>query len=235
MSAAPAQPRRVPASAAPRRVRADAERSTARILDAAERLLPEDPNASLERIADEAGVARATVHRRFSSRQALIEALVARLNDCYLGVVRDSRIDTAPPLVALHQATEKIFELKVSFRLALDLLVHLHAGTGGESHLTAEVIESIDQLFARLHAGGIITEPSPAWCRKVYLAVLDEVHQLPDDAPELAGVPGSVAARTALQLRTVLGALGGPPRPRPRPPPPPPPAPPPPTPPAPTT
>ena len=42
---------RVSADAEPRRLRADAERSTARILAAAEELLAVDPTATLERIA----------------------------------------------------------------------------------------------------------------------------------------------------------------------------------------
>lgn len=43
------------ADAGPRRLRADAERSTARILAAAEEVLAVDANATLERIADAAG------------------------------------------------------------------------------------------------------------------------------------------------------------------------------------
>lgn len=47
------------------------------ILEAAEKVLAEDPGAPMEQIAEAAGLARTTVHRRFANRQALIEALAA--------------------------------------------------------------------------------------------------------------------------------------------------------------
>ncbi|BCJ50130.1 hypothetical protein Asp14428_16050 [Actinoplanes sp. NBRC 14428] len=78
-------------------MRADAERSTARILKAAEVVLADEPGAPLERIADAAGLARATVHRRFSSRKALIDALTAQLNERYLLGLKQARVDSAPP------------------------------------------------------------------------------------------------------------------------------------------
>ncbi|MDG4862728.1 helix-turn-helix domain containing protein, partial [Streptomyces sp. T-3] len=59
----------------PRPLRADAERSVRVILEAAERVLAADPAASMEHIAEAAGVARTTVHRRFANRQALVDAL----------------------------------------------------------------------------------------------------------------------------------------------------------------
>ncbi|MGW0436862.1 helix-turn-helix domain-containing protein [Micromonospora sp. NPDC003197] len=62
---------------AARSLRADAERSVRAILEAAERVLAEEPGASMEQIAAAAGVARTTIHRRFANRQALIDALAS--------------------------------------------------------------------------------------------------------------------------------------------------------------
>ncbi|GAB2572721.1 hypothetical protein Aab01nite_81910 [Paractinoplanes abujensis] len=194
------------AATSPRRVRADAERSTARILDAARAVLADDPNASLERIADAAGLARATVHRRFASRAALLETLSARLNALFLDVVRRARVATAPPLVALHRATELIFELKLSHRSVM--MATMDAGTG-RTMLSPEVREGVDLLFARLHAAGAVAAGNPDWCRRIYLAVLNEVDLLPADDPELTpGAGDELGARTNLTVRTVLGALG---------------------------
>jgi AcrR family transcriptional regulator len=176
-------------------MRADAERSTARILEAAEAVLADDPNASLERIGDTAGVARATVHRRFTSRQALLEALSERLNDRYLLVIEQARVETAPPVIALHRVSEIVFELKISHRFTITLA----------SPLSRPVQDGLDLLFTRLHAAGAITAASPVWCRRVYLALMSEVYLLPDDAPELAEANG----RAGLLVKTVLGALGG--------------------------
>ena len=58
--------------------RADALRNRERILDAAERMLERSPSATLADIAAAAGVARSTLHRRFSNRDALLAALQDR-------------------------------------------------------------------------------------------------------------------------------------------------------------
>lgn len=185
----------------PRRIRADAERSTARILEAAEGVLAADPAAPLERIADAAGLTRVTVHRRFSSRTALLDALTEQINERYLQALAEARVETAPPLVVLQHLTEIIFELKLTHRFAVQLV----------AAITPEVLDCLDLLFARLRDAGAITAADPAWCRRVYLALLHEVHDLPADSPALncSGVGGEVGARVDLLVRTVLGAAGG--------------------------
>lgn len=184
----------------PRRIRADAERSTARVLEAAETVLAVDAAASLERIADAAGLARATVHRRFASRSALLDALAGQLSQRYLLGLAEARVETAPPLVALHRLTEIVFDLKLSHRFAVQLT----------AALTPAVLDGLDLLFARLRAAGAITAVDPAWCRRVYLALLHEVHDLPADSATLAtSGADEVATRVDLLVRTVLGALGG--------------------------
>lgn len=184
----------------PRRLRADAERSTARILEAAEVVLAVDPAASLERIADAAGLTRVTVHRRFSSRTALLDALAERLNERYLLALTEARVETAPPLVALQRLTEIVFDLKLTHRFAVQL----------PAAVTPEVLDGLDLLFARLRDAGTITAVDPAWCRRVYLALLHEVHDLPAGSPALtaAGVGDEAAARADLLVRSVLGAVG---------------------------
>nr|QEO73574.1 TetR family transcriptional regulator [uncultured bacterium] len=184
-----------------RRVRADAERSTTRILEAAEDVLAEDPNAPLERIADVAGVARATVHRRFSSRTALLDALAARLNERYVRALAETRVATAPPLVALQRLTEAVFDLKVCHRFAIQL----------DAAITPEILAGVDLLFERLRGAGAITAADPVWCRRVYLALLHEVNDLPADSPALTSphAGSDVEARINLLVRTVIGALGG--------------------------
>lgn len=185
--------------AAPRRVRADAERSTARILEAAEAVLAEDETAPLERIADAAGLARATVHRRFSSRTALLDALAAQLAQRYVQGLAEARVDTAPPVAAMLRMTETAFALKIAHRFAVQL----------SASMTPEVLDGLDRLFARLRDAGAITAPDPTWGRRVYLALLHEVNDLPADSPMLADGSDEVAARAALLVTTVLQALGG--------------------------
>src|SRR5919107_5304162 len=66
-----------PASA-PRRRRADAERSVAAILDAALEALASDPDSSMSAIARRAGVVRATIYVHFPTRETLLDAVMER-------------------------------------------------------------------------------------------------------------------------------------------------------------
>lgn len=184
-----------------RKVRADAERSTARILEAAEEVLSLQPNAPLESIAEAAGLARATVHRRFASRAALVAALADRLDQRYVLALQEARVRTAPPLVAFHRLNETVFELKLSHRYAMQL----------DAPLSQAVLDGLDLLFVRLREVGAISATEPAWCRGVHLALLHEVNALPSDSPELAGAAGSseTESRARLLTRCTLGALGG--------------------------
>lgn len=59
--------------------RADAERNTAQILDAAVACLSRSPSATTAEIAQAAGLGRVTVYGHFPSRAALIDAALVRL------------------------------------------------------------------------------------------------------------------------------------------------------------
>ncbi|PRY32446.1 TetR/AcrR family transcriptional regulator [Umezawaea tangerina] len=196
-------------------LRADARRSSARILEAAQQVLAEDPTASLERVAEAAGLARATVHRRFASRQALLDALVRDLTDRYLAIIKEVRVKTAPPMVVLHRATEISLRLKYGHPFVTSLTPTHESPGAPAAH--PEIVEGLEILFTRLHEGGYTTTSDPAWARVVYLALLQEVYSLPADSPSLglgddADADDEVEARVGLLVTTLLGALGGSPR-----------------------
>ncbi|MGN6798717.1 MAG: TetR/AcrR family transcriptional regulator [Gaiellaceae bacterium] len=60
----------------PKRKRADAERNTASIINAALEALASDPDASMAEIARRAGVVRATIYMHFPTRESLLDAVM---------------------------------------------------------------------------------------------------------------------------------------------------------------
>src|SRR4051795_6806246 len=91
-----------PDTSAPRR-RADAERSVARILDAAVEALASDPDASMSAIARRAGVVRATIYVHFPTREALLEAVTHRAVAEVAHVIDAARPDDGAPVEALER------------------------------------------------------------------------------------------------------------------------------------
>jgi AcrR family transcriptional regulator len=63
-------------ASAPKRRRADAERSISSIINAALEALASDPDVSMAEIARRAGVVRATIYMHFPSRESLLDAVM---------------------------------------------------------------------------------------------------------------------------------------------------------------
>lgn len=66
-------------TAASSSVRSDARRNREAVLEAAVRLLGEQPAASMREVADASGLGRTTVYRHFPTREALVRALFERI------------------------------------------------------------------------------------------------------------------------------------------------------------
>jgi AcrR family transcriptional regulator len=181
-----------------RPLRADAERSVRAILEAAERVLKADPAATLEQIAEAAGVARTTVHRRFTSRDALLAALTESAWRQIADAVDAARPATAPPLVALHHATANILAIKSGWTYALGQ----PALNDEIARLQEAVFGACDEVFRRAQEQGVIREGVDlAWARQVYLALINEtVH-----GPSGAGDPDAAATRI---LDTLFHGVG---------------------------
>ncbi|HEY2698272.1 MAG TPA: TetR/AcrR family transcriptional regulator [Pseudonocardiaceae bacterium] len=83
--------------------RSDAQRNDALILEAAARLLAEDPRASIQRIADEAGVVRLTVYRRYPNRDALRRAIFEAAAGDANQVLTEIACDESDPIEGLRR------------------------------------------------------------------------------------------------------------------------------------
>jgi AcrR family transcriptional regulator len=176
--------------------RADAERTVQAILEAAERVLSADPTASMEQIAAAAGVARTTVHRRFATRDALIDELTAWAALRFAEAVQRARPETAPPLVALYQVTANVLDVKIGWGFAMS-----RASWAEPTGVYAEVREECDRLFRRARDAGVIrADVDLDWARRVYYALIHEVAQQPE--------PADTDALATIVVDTLLRGVG---------------------------
>lgn len=183
-----------------RPLRADAERSVRTILEAAERVLSVHPGASMEQIAEAAGVARTTVHRRFANRQALVEAMAADVVRQLDEVMDAGRPETAPPLVALHEITANVLRVKIGWPFAMGIVF-----TDADSP-AAEGKRRVDDrcllLLRRARDEGLLDASTDLdWTRRVFYALIGEAVHGPDSGLE----PDALAQRV---VDTLLHGAG---------------------------
>jgi TetR/AcrR family transcriptional regulator, mexCD-oprJ operon repressor len=151
--------------------RADAEQNMARILDAAQARLCRSTTASMAEIAQAAGLGRVTVYGHFPSREALIEATLARLLE--RGEVVLGGLDlTGDPREALRALIES------SWRLIADADAVLQAAQsvlppGRIRELHAKPAQRVEELIRRGQAEGAFRADLPAtWLVSVLYHVL---------------------------------------------------------------
>lgn len=182
--------------------RADAERTVQAILEAAERVLSADPTASMEQIAAAAGVARTTVHRRFATRDALIDELTGWAAQRFGEAVHRGRPETAPPLVALYQVTANVLDVKIGWGFAMSRSFSADPQVAG---VHAGVREQCDRLLLRARDAGVIrTDVDLDWARRVYYALIHEATQQPEQTD--TDVLATLVVDTLLRG---IGANGG--------------------------
>lgn len=81
------------------------------ILDAAAELLATKPTASLAEIATHAGIGKATLHRYFANREALMVELAYRALDSVSVAIQSARLDEDSAPVALRRLAEALIPL----------------------------------------------------------------------------------------------------------------------------
>src|SRR6476659_8559879 len=91
-------------ASAPKRRRADAERSISSIINAALEALAGDPEVSMAEIARRAGVVRATIYMHFPTRESLLDAVMEKA----VGQVADATRAADPTRGEPEEALERV-------------------------------------------------------------------------------------------------------------------------------
>jgi AcrR family transcriptional regulator len=118
-----------------RRRRSDAQRSIDAIVSGARTLLRERRDASVEEIAAAAGLTRQTVYAHFSSRDALIAAVINAERAEGLAAVDASDLDRLPPVEALRRFLDISWQIVERCPLVLDpTLARTPGPDGGDPH-----------------------------------------------------------------------------------------------------
>ena len=91
-------------ASAPKRRRADAERSIASIINAALEALASDPDVSMAEIARRAGVVRATIYMHFPTRESLLDAVMEHA----VGQVADATREAEPTQGEPEEALDRV-------------------------------------------------------------------------------------------------------------------------------
>jgi AcrR family transcriptional regulator len=140
-----------------RRERADAARNRARILAAARRLIAERGvrDVSLEQIAAEAGLGRATLFRRFPDRASLLRALL----DEHERGLQDALLHGPPPLGPGAPSSRRLMAFAEAL---LDLTVeHREFLLGAETVAPLARMRTGAYAAWHMHIGALLAETRP--------------------------------------------------------------------------
>jgi AcrR family transcriptional regulator len=188
---------------APKR-RADAERSIARILDAAVEALAEDHEASMSAIAERAGVVRATIYVHFPTREALIDAVTDRALAEAATVIAEAEPERGDPVQALRRVVAAAWRMLGRYHALVAITTSTSTPEGlRESH--EPVLGRLLPLVERGQAARVFRTDVPAgWHLAMLMAVIHAA-----SAEQRAGRVDEAGAEAAV-VETVLGALTGP-------------------------
>jgi TetR/AcrR family transcriptional repressor of mexCD-oprJ operon len=159
------------AGATPPRRRADAERSIARILDAAVDALAADPDASMAEIARRAGVVRATIYVHFPAREALLEAVTHRAIAEVAQVIEAAEPHRGDPAEALARVVAASWQRLGRFHALVAINTRQH-GHGELRQRHSTVLATLEPLIERGRADGTFRADVPAaWHLSMLMAL----------------------------------------------------------------
>jgi AcrR family transcriptional regulator len=155
------------------RLRADAERSIAAILDAAVEVLGERPDASMADIAAAAGVAKQTVYAHYRSREALLTAVAERARAEAVAAIDAAEPERGPPGEALARLVPAWWRTVERHARVLEALAPSvgHAAEVHEFH--APILNRVERLVRRGRRAGDFDRDLPvAWVVAAFLVLM---------------------------------------------------------------
>jgi TetR/AcrR family transcriptional repressor of mexCD-oprJ operon len=189
-------------ASAPKRRRADAERSIASIIDAALEALASDPDASMAEIARRAGVVRATVYMHFPTRESLLDAVMEHATGLVADAIRQAEPDRGEPKEALERVIRATWQQLSQFHSVLGINIsRLSAKELHRRHLpmTTQFIP----LLERGQAEGVFrSDVSATWL----IAVVRAIVHVASTELQAGRLSQSEVERT--MLTTALNAIG---------------------------
>ena len=123
-------------------VRADVERNRAAIIAGAITLLGRSPNASMQQIAESAGVNRATLYRHFTNREQLVTALHEEAVEAAAALGRDLPSE-GPVVPALNTYLDDAITIGERYRFILMYRRTDPAMFDAEARASAPVVRAI--------------------------------------------------------------------------------------------
>jgi AcrR family transcriptional regulator len=192
---------------APKRRRADADRSVAAILDAGLEALASDPDSSMSEIARRAGVVRATIYVHFPTRETLLDAVMERSVADVAEATRGAEPRRGEPVEALERVLRATWRELARFHALLAInIARLSAEELRRRHLP--VLAQLQPLIERGQKQGVFRSDVPvAW----HLAIIRAIVHTASAESQNGRIPESEAE--AAMLSTVISAVS-PPQPR---------------------
>ncbi len=159
-------------ASAPKRRRADAERSIASITNAALEALAGDPDVSMAEIARRAGVVRATIYMHFPTRESLLDAVMEHATTQVADAIRNAEPGRGEPREALERVLLATWQQLSQFHSVLQININrLSAKELRRRHLP--MTTQIVPLLERGQADGVFRrDVSAEWLIAVVRAIV---------------------------------------------------------------
>ncbi len=186
---------------APRRRRADAERSVVAILDAALEALASDPDSSMSEIARRAGVVRATIYVHFPTRTALLDAVMEHAVTQVADAMRSAEPQRGEPVEAVERMLRATWRELARFHGLLALnTARLSAEELHRRHLP--MLDQLEPLIERGQKQGVFRRDLPvAWHLAVIRAIVHTASH------EIRGGRIAESEAEAAMLSTAVAAI----------------------------